>query len=257
MPNCKNDSTRTYKGTEPSPKGYGYCAHAEKVGAQRQGRDKLGWHVSQDKNGRLYWARNIKKKTNEKKISDKKISEKKTSKKKTSKKKKKKTSKTSKKKTSKTSKKKTSKKKTSKKKTSKKKTSKKKTSKKKTSEKLYYVTGDFDYADEFEYPIRFILTKSIRDGIITHRKYLDDITVPFGTNESLEIDAASVIKLIKRSKSISRKMVSILQKYNMFGLNITTAIYEKMKEHNCPDKAFMRNLGQTNTNMDSTLKIIT
>ena len=25
MPNCKNDPTRKYKGTEPSPIGLGYC----------------------------------------------------------------------------------------------------------------------------------------------------------------------------------------------------------------------------------------
>lgn len=31
MPKCKNDNKRTYKGTEPSPKGLGYCAHAEKI----------------------------------------------------------------------------------------------------------------------------------------------------------------------------------------------------------------------------------
>lgn len=32
---CKNDSTRTYKGTEPSPKGRGVCAHAEPVDNNR------------------------------------------------------------------------------------------------------------------------------------------------------------------------------------------------------------------------------
>ena len=32
MPKCKNDPTKSYKGDEPSPKGLGYCAHAEKVG---------------------------------------------------------------------------------------------------------------------------------------------------------------------------------------------------------------------------------
>ena len=30
MPNCKNDSKRSYTGEEPSPKGLGFCAHAEK-----------------------------------------------------------------------------------------------------------------------------------------------------------------------------------------------------------------------------------
>ena len=32
MPLCKNDPKKTYKGNEPSPKGFGYCAHSEKIG---------------------------------------------------------------------------------------------------------------------------------------------------------------------------------------------------------------------------------
>lgn len=39
MPNCKNDLSKVYKGTEPSPKGKGYCAHAEKVNTRRIGKD--------------------------------------------------------------------------------------------------------------------------------------------------------------------------------------------------------------------------
>ena len=39
MPKCKNDKNRTYKGTEPSPKGLGICAHAEKIGLKLKGND--------------------------------------------------------------------------------------------------------------------------------------------------------------------------------------------------------------------------
>ena len=35
MPKCKNDPKKSYKGDEPSPKGLGYCAHAEKVGVTK------------------------------------------------------------------------------------------------------------------------------------------------------------------------------------------------------------------------------
>ena len=31
MPKCKNNPSRSYNGTEPSPKGLGYCAYIEKV----------------------------------------------------------------------------------------------------------------------------------------------------------------------------------------------------------------------------------
>ena len=39
MPKCKNDPTRSYKGTEPSPKGLGYCAHGMKEGDKKKGKD--------------------------------------------------------------------------------------------------------------------------------------------------------------------------------------------------------------------------
>jgi len=43
MPQCKNDITRHYIGNEPSPKGLGYCAHAEKIGSVRKGKDGNEW----------------------------------------------------------------------------------------------------------------------------------------------------------------------------------------------------------------------
>jgi hypothetical protein len=57
MPKCKNDPTRTYKGTEPSPKGNGYCAHAETLGAQMKGADGKMWYVTQTKQGVKRWSK--------------------------------------------------------------------------------------------------------------------------------------------------------------------------------------------------------
>lgn len=45
MPTCKNDCKRYYRGNEPSPKGLGYCAHAEKINKRRKGRDGKFWVV--------------------------------------------------------------------------------------------------------------------------------------------------------------------------------------------------------------------
>lgn len=47
MPPCKNDPTSSYKGDEPSPKGLGYCAHAEKVGTKMKGKDGNMWVISE------------------------------------------------------------------------------------------------------------------------------------------------------------------------------------------------------------------
>ena len=57
MPPCKNDPARSYAGTEPSPKGLGYCAHAEATETVRTGRDGTPWIVSENRRGQLSWVR--------------------------------------------------------------------------------------------------------------------------------------------------------------------------------------------------------
>jgi hypothetical protein len=52
---CKNDATTKYKGTEPSPKGLGYCAHAQVLGSKKTGLDGKQYQVRADKNGIKSW----------------------------------------------------------------------------------------------------------------------------------------------------------------------------------------------------------
>ena len=40
---------KKYKGTEPNPKGFGYCGSAEKVNSMRRGRDGKVWTVKKNK----------------------------------------------------------------------------------------------------------------------------------------------------------------------------------------------------------------
>jgi hypothetical protein len=49
MPKCTNDSTKSYTGKEPSPKGLGICASAEEVGKVMVGKDGANWIVKQTK----------------------------------------------------------------------------------------------------------------------------------------------------------------------------------------------------------------
>ena len=64
MPKCKNDSTRNYKGDEPSPKGLGFCAHAEDLGKQMKGKNKNIWEIVATKNGVKRWVEVNNKKLN-------------------------------------------------------------------------------------------------------------------------------------------------------------------------------------------------
>lgn len=57
MPFCKNDPNKTYKGDEPSPKGLGYCAHSEKIGKIRIGKDKNKWIIILTSKGIKRWIK--------------------------------------------------------------------------------------------------------------------------------------------------------------------------------------------------------
>jgi len=57
MPKCKNDPSRSYKGDEPSPKGLGYCAHAEKEGKIMEGKDGNKWIIKKLENGSKRWVK--------------------------------------------------------------------------------------------------------------------------------------------------------------------------------------------------------
>ena len=57
MPYCKNNLKRSYKGTEPSPKGFGWCASGEKVGKKRKGRDGNMWIIKTISSGSKRWVK--------------------------------------------------------------------------------------------------------------------------------------------------------------------------------------------------------
>lgn len=57
MPPCKNDPSRYYRGSEPSPKGNGWCAHADPVSKRRKGADGVMWIVSVNSKNSKFWKR--------------------------------------------------------------------------------------------------------------------------------------------------------------------------------------------------------
>ena len=67
MPICKNDPKKSYKGTEPSPKGLGFCAHAEKLGSTKKGLDGNQWKIESTAQGVKRWVKKSKKPSSSKK----------------------------------------------------------------------------------------------------------------------------------------------------------------------------------------------
>lgn len=75
MPHCKNSKNNkkeSYKGTEPSPKGLGYCAHNETVGKKMKGRNGKMWIIRERANGSKYWAEDKEKTSVSKRVSNRK-----------------------------------------------------------------------------------------------------------------------------------------------------------------------------------------
>lgn len=46
-----------YNGTEPSPRGLGYCSRNERIGTVKRGRDGNLWRVQKRQNGTKAWTR--------------------------------------------------------------------------------------------------------------------------------------------------------------------------------------------------------
>lgn len=57
MPACKNDPKARYSGLEPSSKGLGWSAHAEKLGRRRKGRDGVWYMVAPRADGTQFWRK--------------------------------------------------------------------------------------------------------------------------------------------------------------------------------------------------------
>ena len=57
MPECIKNTKKKYKGTEPSPKGLGYCAAEEKVNTRKKGRDNNYWIIKETKTGVKRWVK--------------------------------------------------------------------------------------------------------------------------------------------------------------------------------------------------------
>ena len=57
MPICKNDPKKSYKGMEPSPKGLGFCAHAEKLATIKKGLDGNNWKIESTAQGVKRWVK--------------------------------------------------------------------------------------------------------------------------------------------------------------------------------------------------------
>ena len=66
MPTCKNDPKKSYKGIEPSPKGLGYCAHAEKLATIKKGLDGNNWKIESTAQGVKRWVKQSSKSSSKK-----------------------------------------------------------------------------------------------------------------------------------------------------------------------------------------------
>jgi hypothetical protein len=59
MPKCLNNNNKSYKGTENSPLGLGYCSNSEETGTIKIGKDGKEWIVKQTKSSKRWTKINL------------------------------------------------------------------------------------------------------------------------------------------------------------------------------------------------------
>lgn len=98
--------------------------------------------------------------------------------------------------------------------------------------KNYIINFTKNYADEFNYTVRSIISESQRDEFIKNWDFIretigeDTVDVYFGTNEALEFEMFEVAKYIQNATEISDREQEALKKYPIASLNIIAYIVD-------------------------------
>jgi hypothetical protein len=82
-------------------------------------------------------------------------------------------------------------------------------------EQRYIISGSYDYADEFNYPVLSIITEEQRDLLLKCEKLIlnMDTEFYFGTNESLSFKPNEIIDMINDAEPISEEEYIFFNKH--------------------------------------------
>jgi len=87
----------------------------------------------------------------------------------------------------------------------------------KKKQKMYAIIDQFDYADEFDYPVISLFTAKQRKFILKNKnKIPENYEACFGANEYLEFTKEEIIEMFENAKEISKKEIKVLESFNIF-----------------------------------------
>jgi len=105
----------------------------------------------------------------------------------------------------------------------------------KKKEKMYAIIDQFDYADEFDYPVISLFTEKQRKFVLKNKKKIPETyEACFGTNEYLEFSREEIIEMFENSEEISKKEIKVLERFGILnmGKDVFDDIYYLIKEKN-------------------------
>lgn len=93
---------------------------------------------------------------------------------------------------------------------------------------MFFKVKEFDYADEFNYPVNLLINGSKEDLITLFKDTCDEfdismnepIELGFGTNEALDFSVNEIIELIHEAKELSEEEYNTLIKFDVIDVGL-------------------------------------
>lgn len=95
------------------------------------------------------------------------------------------------------------------------------------------VTGEYDYADEFDYPVFSAFSSTFRDLMLDNMKWFPDGSEEFGfgTNEALEFERSDIEDMLGDSQVITDEELAVIVKFGCnAGLDVIDQAFDMLVE---------------------------
>ena len=100
----------------------------------------------------------------------------------------------------------------------------------------YIINYECDYADEFDYTVRSILTETQRNAILENQELIQEVLGTssmefyFGTNEALDFTVDEIIDNVMDARVISDEDLRVLNKYSIASLDVVDDLFDRFMD---------------------------
>lgn len=95
------------------------------------------------------------------------------------------------------------------------------------------IAEEFDYADEFDYPVCSVITAHFRDLMLDAMKYFPNGSEEyyFGTNEALDFERSDIEDMLGDAQIITQDELNVLKKFDvMSGMDVIEYAFDTLIE---------------------------